>query len=384
MTPVVRVLIINGPNLNLLGTREPTIYGSTDLRSLEKRWRMHAARVQVGIATFQSNHEGEIIDTIHSASGRFDGIIINAGALSHYSYAIYDALVAVGIPTVEVHISNIREREEWRRHSVTGEAAIATIYGRGTEGYVNAIDLLTAHITMPHDTFNYGEGPDHVIDLRVADGVETAPVAVMVHGGFWRDVWKRDTMAPLCAAVTQLGWSTINVEYTRGAGTFPQALEDVAAAIAWVREHADMHRFDRRRIVVVGHSAGGYLALKAAHADPGLAGVIALAPVTNLLALSEQRPNDDAASAFLGTDPDTDPALWEQAALRGQPQAPVRLIHGVDDEEVAPSHSIDYAAAHPERATCELLRDVGHMGIIDPLCAGLDAIYTALRSFNSR
>jgi 3-dehydroquinate dehydratase-2 len=380
----VRILIINGPNLNLLGTREPETYGSSTLRGLENQWAQHAARVRVGIATFQSNHEGEIIDAIQAASGRFDGIILNAGALTHYSYAIYDALIAVGIPTVEVHISNIYEREEWRRTSVTGEAAFATIYGRGTVGYVNAIDLLTAHVTMPHEIYSYGDGPSDIVDVREADGDGPAPVAVIVHGGFWRDVWKRDTMAPLCAAVTQLGWSTVNVEYTRGPGSFTQAIDDITRALEWVRHNAGTHGFDTTRIVIIGHSAGGYLALKVAHADGALAGAIALAPVTDLPAISAARPDDDPARDFIGSDRDTDPGLWEKAALRGEPLVPVRLIHGADDDTVAISHTIDYVSEHAPMAAQTLIKGVGHMGIIDPLGDGLDAIYESLRGFSER
>ena len=380
----MRILIINGPNLNLLGTREPETYGSDTLRSLEREWARHASRVQVGISTYQSNHEGAIIDTIQGASGRFDGIILNAGALSHYSFAIYDALVAVGLPTVEVHISNIHEREEWRDRSVTGKAAIATIYGRGTIGYVNAIDLLTAHITMPHNTNTYGDGPDHLVDVLNADVDGPAPIAVVVHGGFWRDVWKRDIMAPLCAAVSQLGWSTVNVEYTRGRDSFPQANNDIARSIAWVRDNADALEFDTSRIVVIGHSAGGYLALRAAHSDAALAGAIALAPVTDLRAISAERPADDPAEAFIGCDRETNPGLWDSAELNGEPLVPVHLIHGALDDIVAPSHSIDYVKKHPSVATHITVGGVGHMGIVDPLCDGLDAIYTTLQTLSRR
>ena len=378
----MRILIINGPNLNLLGTRDPDMYGSATLRALENEWLQHASRVRVGIATFQSNHEGAIIDAIQAASGRFDGIILNAGALTHYSYAIYDALVAVGIPTVEVHISNIYEREQWRHHSVIAATAIATIYGRGTVGYINAIDLLTAHVTMPHEIYRYGDGPNDIVDVRRADVAGPAPVAVVVHGGFWRDVWKRDTMAPLCAAVAQLGWSTVNLEYSRGPGSFPQAIDDVARVLEWVRGNAHTCGFDTNRIVVIGHSAGGYLALKAAHQDPDLAGVIALAPVTNLKALSAARPDDDPAGAFIGCAYDTDPGLWDKASLDGDPLVPVHLIHGMDDDIVAPSHTIDYVNDHPEVAIQSMIEDLGHLGIIDPLCNGLDAIYASLRALS--
>jgi acetyl esterase/lipase len=291
-------------------------------------------------------------------------------------------LVAVGIPTVEVHISNIYEREQWRHHSVIAATAIATIYGRGTVGYINAIDLLTAHVTMPHEIYRYGDGPNDIVDVRRADVAGPAPVTVVVHGGFWRDVWKRDIMAPLCAAVAQLGWSTVNLEYSRGPGSFPQAIDDVARVLEWVRGNAHTCGFDTNRIVVIGHSAGGYLALKAAHQDPELAGVIALAPVTNLKALSAARPDDDPAGAFIGCAYDTDPGLWDKASLDGDPLVPVHLIHGMDDDIVAPSHTIDYVNDHPEVAIQSMIEDLGHLGIIDPLCNGLDAIYASLRALS--
>ena len=380
----MRIFIINGPNLNLLGTREPDMYGSETLRMLEHQWVQHASRARVGIATFQSNHEGEIIDAIQSAHGRFDGIILNAGALTHYSYAIYDALVAVGIPTVEVHISNIFEREEWRHTSVTGQAAIATIYGRGTVGYVNAIDLLTAHITVPHETASYGDGPDRMLDIRTPDTTGPAPVAFVIHGGFWRDVWKRDIMAPLSAAITELGWGTVNVEYTRGPGSFPHAIDDIASALSWIRMNADAHGLDGDHIAVIGHSAGGYLAIKAAHDDPALAGVIALAPVTDLRAIGRARPDDDPAAAFIGCEYDTDPAVWGKAELSGEPLVPVHLIHGTLDSDVLPAQSTDYVYAHQDLATARLLEGLGHMDIIDPLSDGLETVYESLRGFSGR
>jgi 3-dehydroquinate dehydratase-2 len=358
------------------------MYGSATLRNLEYEWDRHAARLRVGIATYQSNHEGSLIDAIQGASGRFDGIILNAGAFTHYSYAISDALRAVGLPTVEVHISNIYEREEWRRHSVIADASIATIYGRGTVGYLNAIDLLTAHVTMPHEIRRYGDGINTLLDVRKANTDAPAPVAVILHGGFWRDAWKRDTTAPLSAAITQLGWSTINVEYSRGPGSFPQATEDIANALQWVRGNADEYNFDTRRMVIVGHSAGGYLALKIAHTDAALAGVIGLAPVTNLPAISSERPDDDPASMFIGCEQDDDPALWDSAALSGQPLVPVHMIHGTLDETVAPSHTIDYVRDHPEMATQNMVEGMDHMSIIDPLRDGLDAIYASLAALS--
>lgn len=138
----MRLLVINGPNLNLLGTRRPEIYGSATLGDLEDQCRRWGEAVGAGIDTFQSNHEGSILDRLHDAIGRYDGIVINPGALTHYAYALHDAIEAIGIPTVEVHISDITAREPWRAHSVVSAVCTATISGEGVDGYRRAIEIL--------------------------------------------------------------------------------------------------------------------------------------------------------------------------------------------------------------------------------------------------
>ena len=140
----MRVLVVNGPNLNLLGTRRPDVYGQTTLGELEELCRQWGAELGCTVTVFQSNHEGAIIDRLHEAIGRFDGIIINPGALTHYSYAIHDAIEAVAIDTVEVHISDISAREEWRANSVVAPACRATISGEGVAGYRRAIEVLVS------------------------------------------------------------------------------------------------------------------------------------------------------------------------------------------------------------------------------------------------
>ena len=138
----MKLLVINGPNLNLLGLREPAIYGSQNYEALLAliRTACDAEGIEVGFA--QSNHEGAIIDAIQEADTAFDGIVINPGAYTHYSYAIHDALKAVSIPAVEVHMSDIQKREEFRHLSVTAPACIAQIRGHGFESYTMAIDML--------------------------------------------------------------------------------------------------------------------------------------------------------------------------------------------------------------------------------------------------
>lgn len=140
----MKILVINGPNLNMLGIREPDIYGADTYKSLIERIQEYCDKNNIEVDCFQSNHEGEIVDEIQSAYGVFDGIVINPAAYTHTSVAILDALKAVGIPTVEVHISDINTREEFRKFSYVSLYAKATIAGHGFDGYIEAIDLLRA------------------------------------------------------------------------------------------------------------------------------------------------------------------------------------------------------------------------------------------------
>ena len=135
----MKILVINGPNLNMLGIREPDIYGKQDFKELELYIREAAKSLGHDVTLFQSNHEGEIVDIIQSAYGVFDGIVINPAAYTHTSVAILDALKAVGIPTVEVHLSDISSREEFRKFSYVSMIAKKTVYGLGFEGYKKAL-----------------------------------------------------------------------------------------------------------------------------------------------------------------------------------------------------------------------------------------------------
>ncbi len=142
----MKILIINGPNLNMLGIREPGIYGNSTLADLKRLVIEHCDGKNVQLDFFQSNHEGAIVDRIQEAYGRFDGIVINHAAYTHTSVAILDALKAVGIPAVEVHLSDISTREEFRHHSFISPVCIATIKGKHFQGYLEAVDLLIEHI----------------------------------------------------------------------------------------------------------------------------------------------------------------------------------------------------------------------------------------------
>lgn len=137
-----KILIINGPNLNMLGVREPEVYGKETLETLCEKIRNRANILNVEVDFYQSNVEGEIINKIHSAMGIYDGIVINPGAYTHYSYAIRDALASVDVPSIEVHISNVHKREEFRHKSVTAPACVGQICGLGANGYLYALEEL--------------------------------------------------------------------------------------------------------------------------------------------------------------------------------------------------------------------------------------------------
>lgn len=138
----MRILLINGPNLNMLGTRQPEIYGSMTLQDIVDRVTARAKERGAEILPFQSNHEGAIVDFIQENAPGADGAIINAGALTHYGLSLRDAFEAVQKPFVEVHISNIHAREEFRHHSVLADIAVAQVAGLGWRGYIEALDAL--------------------------------------------------------------------------------------------------------------------------------------------------------------------------------------------------------------------------------------------------
>ena len=138
-----RIVVVNGPNLNLLGKREPHIYGTRSLEDLNKAVRDKAGKLGVEVSLFQSNHEGEIIDFLQKEAPGSAGIVINPGAFSHYSLAIFDCLQALALPVVEVHLSNIHAREEFRSKSVTARAARGVITGLGFAGYDLALEYLS-------------------------------------------------------------------------------------------------------------------------------------------------------------------------------------------------------------------------------------------------
>lgn len=138
----MNLLVINGPNLNMLGIREPGIYGQETYETLLQKIRNHCAQKGIGVEFYQSNHEGDLVDAIQGAFGKMDGIVINPGAYTHTSIALLDAVKAINLPVVEVHISDVSKREDFRQISYIRAACVNTITGHGTDGYLEAVDFL--------------------------------------------------------------------------------------------------------------------------------------------------------------------------------------------------------------------------------------------------
>ncbi len=139
----MKILVLNGVNLNMTGLREPGIYGSETLDMINDYIREYAAQKGIEVSFFQTNFEGECVEQIHSLPGNFDGCVLNAGAWTHYSYGIRDAIAAVKVPVAEVHMSDISKREPFRRNSVISEVCVGTVKGLGKDSYLRGIDLIS-------------------------------------------------------------------------------------------------------------------------------------------------------------------------------------------------------------------------------------------------
>lgn len=363
---MMRVVVLNGPNLNLLGSREPEVYGSTTLEDLEGQISEWAGSLGVEASFLQSNHEGELVEAIHHAAGN-DGIIINAGALTHTSRALGDALNSVAIPAVEVHISNVMERESWRAVSLVASACVRTIYGRGIGGYRDAIRHLVNRAAVPFAPLRYGPHPDNVGDLRLAPSGPRG-LAVLVHGGFWRQQYERDSMETLAVDLTKRGWATWNIEYRRlgGGGGWPGSGQDVRLALDYIRKAPEV---DTAAPAVIGHSAGGHLALWAAARPPTetVRLTVGLAAVTDLASLAaSDGPGSSEAKRLL--------ASGAPPTLEAPPST--LLVHGEDDELVPLFHSTRLA----DTARVEVFPTLGHFDLLDPTREHWSTVFAALEN----
>lgn len=341
----MRITVINGPNLDRLGSREPERYGTQTLAELEVAIGGWGDRLGVEVEHVQSNHEGELIEAIHRAAG-VDGIVINPGALTHTSRGIPDALLATGVPAVEVHISNVMDREPWRASSTLEGVVVRRVYGRGASGYRDAMRHLVNR-TEPFEPIRYGPHQDNVADLR-GDSTAASKLIVLIHGGFWMSHWERDITETLAVDLARRGFLTLNIEYRRfgDGGGWPGSAHDVKMAIdcatgLWNGE-----------IVLIGHSAGGYMALWAARRT-NMASVIGLAAVTDLKALLDGGgPGSRSARSLLDGG----------APERVGPAPSTLLVHGVDDDQVEVEQSSRLAGD----VELELHDGLSHFHMLDP------------------
>lgn len=344
----MRFLVVNGPNLNLLGTREPEVYGSTTLPELEVGLIDWGESQGIEVECEQSNDETAIVDLIQTFDG--DGIILNPAAFSHTSRAIADAIQSVATPVVEVHISNIRAREPWRRHSVISEAAARTIYGRGLQGYRAAVRHLANRLTMDFESVRYGPHEDNVGDLR--RGGED--LVVLVHGGLWLQEHERDGTESLAVDLAKRGYDSWNLEYRRlgSGGGWPASGHDVLTAL----DSISRLETSAARVVLVSHSAGSQLAAWAGSRSRTRIDLhIALAPILDLGATIE---NGDIGA-------DQARALVEAGApaMTSLGEIPTVIVHGDTDKVVPVQRSVRLAeqlGLTHHRTGC------GHFSLIDP------------------
>jgi 3-dehydroquinate dehydratase-2 len=351
-----RILVINGPNLDHLGRRQPEIYGSTTARQLIDDLTKFARSLGAEVEFFQASDEGNLVERIGSIGPEITGVVINPGAFTHYSWALGDAIAMLSQPVVEVHISNILEREPFRRR--TAMPASYRIYGRGLEGYFWAIRYILNLDAWPVETFSYGRFRDQFGELR-RPRTESGHLGVLIHGGLWYHQWTLDTTAEVAIDLAKRGSASVNLEYRRPGlgGGWPETFDDVVAALETLPDITGVAAAD---IALIGHSAGATMALWAAAFHPGP--VVALAPYPDLGAPPSHRLWADAVHRLLGSD---QPTPAEISPLhRPAPQGDV-LVVAAREDSVSPLPVIsEYVERFPgvDFKTCE----GDHMVFLEP------------------
>jgi 3-dehydroquinate dehydratase II len=358
------VLCLNGPNLATLGRRDPAVYGSTTLVQLEDQVKAWGDELNIEVHFLQSDHEGDLVEAIHRAD-HLGGIVINPGALTHTSAALHDAIEATPVPVVEVHISNVRARDRWRRRSLVAPVAVASIFGRGTMGYRSGLSILRHRQRWPLESIRYGPHPDQVLDIRSVPDEHGA--AILIHGGFWLDAWGRDIVEGWAVDLADHGISTASIEYRRlgsgggGLATVADVVEATAMAVTGLGAPP---------LTLVGHSAGAHLAVAAAaRSTVSFRGLIGLAGVYDFEAPGASDLGGGAVAAFLASG-------GSSAQTAGLPSVPVVLFHGSDDEVVPASQSASFArtlTAAGGDVVHHQPEDVGHFDFLDPRSAAWSA-----------
>lgn len=307
-------------------------------------------------------------DTVVEIAQSFDAVVVDGSAELHAAARSSGRPLAISQPDVAVSRATLPPLDDQRREFV--------IAGRGAANHKWAIRHLVARSRCSGHTVAYGPLPDHVMDVRLPPtppGMRPPAVVVLVHGGFWRDQFLRDAFDLVADDLTARGFATVNIEYRRSGasgGGWPTSLNDIEAALEYVAQNAESLGVDAERVAIVGHSAGGHLALCGA-GFATVSAAVALAPVTDLHSAYRQNLGSGAALEFIGIPPDHGPDTWTEASpiARVPTAATTVLVHGDADEHVPVEHSRSYVAAAQaagDASTLVELAGVDHVELLDP------------------
>lgn len=370
-----RVAVVNGPVDDLRAG-----WGDVCVR-----W---GRTVDLEVTTTAVSDEDALLDAVREADLRADGVVLNAGAVG-YTAAVVDTVRRTAVPVVHVATGEVAGRGEG---SDRGGGRL--VHGRGFAGYFWALRLHAAWRSWPGPTEHYGDDPAQVGDLRIPTGSAPSPTCVLLHGGFWREAWGRDTMAGIGASLAARGWLTWNVGYRRlgpSGGGWPQTWRDVAAAIDRLPEIAPPNTVDPDRVVFLGHSAGAALAVWAAarkEAPVRPAALVSIAGLLDLRHAAETALGDGATVAALG-EPDAHPDRYDVASpVELVPiGVPTVVVHGAEDEVVPPATSATYealAAAAGDELRAHLVDGADHFEPILPDHAAWEVTAAALDALIER